>query len=135
MTRVARKVISARAGALAILLSVLFTAGCNNECQQLCGEIADYVAHCEDTASNFTLPFSHDGSSVSDCRRHFSRTNRIEGSDLTPFARYRNTCRHLIGTTEDSSGDSIVTLRAQFTCDEMQNGPGQAFGAGVGGTR
>ena len=121
--------------ALLIALTLLLSAGCNNECQQLCSEISDYVADCESDDSSFTAPFPHGGSAVSDCRKHFSRLNTIEGSDLTPFEQYRSTCRQLTGTSEDSSGAKVVTLRAPFDCEEMQTGPGLAFGAGAGGTR
>jgi hypothetical protein len=121
--------------ALLLALTLLLLAGCNNECQQLCSAISDYVADCESDDSSFTAPFPHGGSAVSDCRNHFSRTNKIEGSDLTPFEQYRNTCRQLTRTSEDSTGANVVTLRAQFSCEEMQSGPGLAFGAGAGGTR
>ncbi len=119
--------------ALLLALTLPLASGCFNECQTLCAEIADYLADCEADGSN--LPFAHDGSAVSDCRKHFSRTNRPDGADETPFEQYRSTCRILTGTSEDSSGNKIVTLRNQFSCDEMVNGPGLAFGAGAGGTR
>ncbi len=118
---------------LLLAVSLPLASGCFNECQTLCAEIADYVADCESEGS--TAPFPTDGSSVSDCRSHFSRTNKPEGAEQSPFEQYRNTCRILTSTTEDSSGNKIVTLRNQFSCEEMANGPGLAFGAGAGGTR
>ena len=117
---------------LLLALTLPLLSGCFNECQTLCAEIADYVADCE---AEVGAPFATDGSSVSDCRSHFSRTNKPDGADQTPFEQYRSTCRILTGTTEDSSGNKIVTLRNQFSCEEMANGPGLAFGAGAGGTR
>ena len=120
--------------ALLLALLLLSAAGCANECQDLCGEISDYLADCAADGGGFTLPFPHDGSAVSDCRKHFSRTNNIEGSDITPFEQYRNTCRQLTSPVEDSNGDRVVALRAQFSCEEMESGPGQAFGPGAGGT-
>ena len=120
---------------LLLALSLLFATGCNNECQQLCTEIADYLDHCDRNASGFSLPFPAGGSSVSECRKYFSRTNKVEGSDLTPYKQYRNTCRQLISSAEDLNENKSIALRVQFSCDEMQNGPGQAFGAGAGGAR
>ncbi len=120
--------------ALLLALTLPLLSGCYNECQELCAEISEYLADCETHENNFALPFAHDGSAVSDCRKHFSRTNKIEGSEITPFEQYRNACRQLTSTSEDSNGDQVTALRAQFTCTEMQNGPGEAFGAGAGGT-
>ena len=119
--------------ALILALTLPLAGGCFNECQTLCAEIADYIADC--ATEGETAPFSTTGSSVSDCRKHFSRTNTPDGADQSPFELYRSTCRILTGSSEDSSGNKIVTLRNQFSCEEMANGPGLAFGAGTGGTR
>ena len=119
--------------ALVFALSLPLLSGCFNECQELCAEIADYLADCE--AEGSQLPFPYDGSAVSDCRKHFSRTNKPDGADESPFQQYRSTCRSLTASSEDSNGERTVSLRAQFSCEEMVAGPGLAFGGGAGGSR
>jgi len=102
---------------------MLLTPGCYNDCQELCAEIADYWSDC-------SLPFGD--AEVADCRKSFRKNNKADGEDLSLFDQYRGACRQLISMSEDDEGTRMIALRAQFTCDDMSNGPGGAFGA-IGG--
>ncbi|MBN94416.1 MAG: hypothetical protein CL928_10130 [Deltaproteobacteria bacterium] len=99
---------------------VLLTPGCYNDCQKLCAEMADYWSDCD---------LSFGDAEVADCRKSFRKNNKADDEDLSLFDRYRGACRQLISMSEDDDGTRMIALRAQFTCDDMSNGPGGAFGA------
>ena len=100
--------------ALFVLLLPLAITGCLNECQQLCNEMGDYWADCN-------LPFGD--AEVADCKKSFRGG---EGTDEEPtlLGQYRGACRELTRTEENSDGEREVALRARFTCEQMESGPG-----------
>jgi hypothetical protein len=105
-----------------LLLAAICLGGCTNECHQLCDEIADYWDECQK---------SYESSEISDCKKAFNKNKKVEdGEDdeVNLYNRYLSSCRQLTRKVENDDGDMVSGLRAQFTCEEMQNGPGSAFG-------
>ncbi len=125
-----------------ILLGALALSGCNNDCQKLCAEIADYWGECG-------IAFGE--SDVADCRQAFAGT---KGSDEDPsvYGQHFASCRALLAPEERAGGQCanpnfltqepceeaghqwstegvrMKAIRARFTCEDMRNGPGGAFG-------
>ena len=98
------------------LASASLISGCTgNDCQQLCKEIADYWDDCG---------IAYGDSEVADCRQAF-RASREDGDNLDTYER---SCRQLIAPMENSDGDRVTALRARFSCTDMEEGPGGAFG-------
>jgi len=100
-----------------ILFGALALSGCNNDCQKLCAEIADYWGECG-------IAFGE--SDVADCRQGFAGT---KGSDEDPsvYGQHFASCRALLAPEENAEGVRMKAIRARFTCEDMQNGPGGAF--------
>ena len=88
-----------------------------NDCQKLCKEMADYWTDCN---------ISYGDEDVANCRQSF-RANS-SGDDPSLQEQYRAACGQLIGTEENEDGDRMIALRARFTCEDMEIGPGGAFG-------
>jgi len=106
--------------ALFVLLLPLAISGCLNECQQLCNEMGDYWADC-------SLGFGD--TEVADCKKSFrGGTGSAEAPTL--YGEYKAACSQLIRTEENEDGERMVALRARFTCEDMADGPGGAFGGG-----
>jgi hypothetical protein len=101
-----------------ILFGALSLSGCNNDCQKLCAEIADYWGECG-------IAFGE--SDVAECRQGFAGT---KGSDDDPsvYGQHFASCRALLAPEENAEGVRMKAIRARFTCEDMQNGPGGAFG-------
>ena len=101
-----------------LFLCALALSGCNNDCQRLCTEIADYWGDCG---------ISFGESDVADCKSAFGGT---KGSDEEPtvYGQHFASCRALIAPEENSEGERVPAIRARFTCDDMAAGPGGAFG-------
>lgn len=101
-----------------ILFGALALSGCNNDCQKLCSEIADFWGECG-------IAFGE--SDVADCRKAFGGT---KGSDDDPsvYGQHFSSCRALLAPEENEEGVRMKAIRARFTCEDMQNGPGGAFG-------
>jgi hypothetical protein len=100
-----------------ILFGALSLSGCNNDCQKLCAEIADYWGECG-------IAFGE--SDVADCRQGFAGT---KGSDDDPsvYGQHFASCRALLAPEENAEGVRMKAIRARFTCEDMQSGPGGAF--------
>ena len=97
----------------ALSLGALLGAGCaGNDCQQLCKEIANYWDDCE---------IAYGDAEVADCKKSF----KAKGED---FEKYESSCRQLVSNTENADGERVSLLRERFTCDDMELGPGGAFG-------
>ncbi len=107
--------------ALLIATALVALNGCANDCQRLCKEIGDYFSECG-------VAFGED--EISECRKGFSGG---KGSDEEPtnFGRHSAACRALLAPEENADGDRMIALRARFTCEDMEEGPGGAF-AGTG---
>ena len=95
-------------------------SGCSNDCQKLCKEMADYWADCN---------ISYGDADVADCKKSFRADNSSTEEDPSLIENYRSACRQLIGTEENADGERMIALRARFTCEDMEQGPGGAFGA------
>lgn len=106
--------------ALFVVLLPLAITGCLNECQQLCNEMGDYWADC-------SLGFGD--TEVAECKKSF-RGGVGTDEEPTLFGDYKNACSQLIRTEENADGDRMIALRARFTCEDMADGPGGAFGGG-----
>jgi hypothetical protein len=103
---------------LALLLPLL--GGCQNDCQKLCKEIADYWADCG---------LDYGDEELADCRKQFKGNNELPGEDeVTYLDRYEGACRTLLSREENEDGDRMIALRARFSCEDMELGPGGAFG-------
>jgi len=101
-----------------ILFGALALSGCNNDCQRLCTEIADFWAECG-------IAFGE--SDVSDCRKSFSGT-KGKSDAPTVYGQHYASCQALLAPEENAEGVRMKAIRARFTCEDMQNGPGGAFG-------
>ncbi len=96
----------------ALLVSRLFLlGGCTNDCQKLCKEMANYWDDCG---------VSYEDSQVADCRKNFAGNSE----DLES---YKTSCGQLVRMAENDEGERVIGLRARFTCEDMENGPGGAF--------
>lgn len=104
--------------AFLLLAAALALGGCNNDCQRLCAEMADYWAECG-------LAFGEDD--VSECRKSFAG-GKGSSDDPTVFGQHFASCRALLAPEENSEGERMMALRARFSCEDMQQGPGGAFG-------
>lgn len=104
--------------ALLVPLCCLALAGCYNECQQLCNEMGEYWQDC-------SLDFGDE--EVKECRESFRGG---VGSEEAPtlYGQYKATCTQLIATEEAEDGQRTSSLRVRFSCDDMRDGPGGAFG-------
>ena len=100
------------------LLASFSLSGCNNDCQRLCSEIADYWTECG---------ISFGETDVSDCRKSFSG-GKGDSEDPTVYGQHFASCRALLAPEENAEGVRMKAIRARFTCEDMQNGPGGAFG-------
>jgi hypothetical protein len=108
---------SLRHAAFALVFSLpMFASGCLNDCQRLCNEMADYWDECP----NVTFGDSE----ASECRSAFRDDELVE--------KYDSACGALIRNAEDADGNVTTALRAEYTCEDMEAGPGGAFG-GDGG--
>ncbi len=104
---------SLRHAALALLVALpLLGTGCLNDCQRLCNEMADYWDECP----NITFGDSE----AADCREAF------RDEDLS--AQYDSACGALMRNAQDADGNVVTALRAEYTCEDMEAGPGGAFG-------
>ncbi|MCP4868220.1 MAG: hypothetical protein GY898_05830 [Proteobacteria bacterium] len=101
---------------LAACLAAGALSGCSNDCQTLCNEMGKYWQDCG-------LPFGD--AEVADCKKSFRDQLNNKEDD---FDTYRATCRQLTSVEENDDGDRMIALRARFTCDDMEAGPGGAFG-------
>jgi hypothetical protein len=101
-----------------ILLVPLALSGCNNDCQRLCKEIADYWSDCG-------IAFGE--TDVADCRKSFGG-GKGKDEDPTVYGQHFASCRALMAPEEDSEGVRMKAIRARFTCEDMEIGPGGAFG-------
>ncbi len=99
---------------LIALLGTTALSGCQNDCQKLCTEMGEYWQDCE-------LPCGD--AEVADCKKSFRNSNAEDD-----FDNYKVTCRQLVATEENDDGERMVALRARFTCEDMADGPGGAFG-------
>ena len=86
--------------------------GCLNDCQRLCNEMADYWEEC--------------GKSFGDSEAADCRSNYADGTDK--LEQYEPQCRTLMSTATNSEGANTTFLRAEYSCEDMLNGPGGAFG-------
>ena len=100
---------------LAALFALVLLAlpGCTNDCQKLCKEVANYWDDCG---------ISSGDSEIADCRK------AVSGSS-DEFETYETSCRQLVRPAENADGERVSGLRARFTCEDMENGPGGAFAA------
>jgi len=106
---------SLRHAALAVLVAVpFFGTGCLNDCQRLCNEMADYWDECP----NITFGDSE----AADCRSTFR--------DEELSTKYAGACGALIRNAQDADGNVTTALRAEYTCEDMEDGPGGACGDG-----
>jgi len=103
---------------LLLILAGLTFSGCGNECQRLCKEMADYWTECGMTFGD---------AEVADCRKAFGGGNGA-ADDPTDLGKHRSACRSLLAPEENEDGDREIALRARFTCEDMEQGPGGAFG-------
>lgn len=103
---------------LLVLPAALSLSGCNNDCQQLCNEMATYWEDCGKTFGD---------ADVKECKQHFSSNADEDTDGLTPLDKYEGACRQLTSKVENEDGDMVIALRAQFSCEDIQNGPGGAF--------
>lgn len=92
----------------------LLNSGCTNDCQKLCKEVANYWDDCG---------ISYADNQVADCRKNFAGN----GDD---FETYETSCRQLVRPAENADGERVIGLRARFSCEDMENGPGGAFANG-----
>ena len=109
---------SLRHAALAVLVAVpFFGTGCLNDCQRLCNEMADYWDECP----NITFGDSE----AADCRSTFR--------DEELSTKYAGACGALIRNAQDADGNVTTALRAEYTCEDMEDvrGPGGGVGRGV----
>ncbi len=90
---------------------LLLVGGCTNDCQKLCKEMADYWEDCG---------LAPQDNQVADCRKNFAG----KSDDLET---YEVSCGQLVRTAENDAGERVIGLRARFTCEDMENGPGGAF--------
>jgi hypothetical protein len=102
---------NALALALAVFLPTLLS-GCLNDCQLLCNEMAEYWDECPN--------ISFGDSQASDCRDAFKDDELLE--------KYEPACAALMRNAEDDNGNTVTALRADYTCEDMEDGPGGAFG-------
>jgi hypothetical protein len=101
--------------AAAVLCAALLSGCSGNDCQQLCREIADYWDDCN---------ISYGDAEVAECRKAFRATND-DGDNLDTYER---SCRQLMAPMENAEGQRVPTIRARFSCSQMEAGPGGAFG-------
>ena len=99
------------------LLVLVFSAlpamsGCLNDCQRLCNEMAEYWDECP----NITFGDSQ----AADCRDAYKDDELVE--------KYEGACAALMRNAEDADGNVVTALRAEYSCDDMEAGPGGAFG-------
>ena len=101
---------------LLTLLAGVSLSGCSNDCQILCNEMGKYWEFCG-------LPFGD--AEVADCKKNFR--DQLNSSE-DDFDTYKALCRQLTATEENDDGERMIALRARFTCEDMEAGPGGAFG-------
>ena len=101
--------------ALAFAAAPTLLGGCLSDYQKLCNEMAAYWDDCP----NVTFGDSE----ASDCRESF-RDDEL--SD-----KYDTACAALMRNADDGEGNVVTALRAEYTCEDMEAGPGGAFGGGA----
>ena len=100
------------------LFGALALSGCNNDCQKLCTEIADYWADCNITFGE---------NDVAECRKSFGGS-KGSSDEPTVYGQHFASCRALMAPEEDSEGQRMPAIRVRFSCEDMAGGPGGAFG-------
>lgn len=101
-----------RFAALTLVLALpFFGTGCLNDCQRLCNEMASYWDECG---------ISHGDSEAADCRESFREDELAD--------QYEGACGALLRNAEDADGNVTIALRAEYSCQDMADGPGGAFG-------
>jgi hypothetical protein len=80
---------------LPLLALGLTTAGCANECQQLCDEMADYATECD---------LEWDREAIKDCKSNQANRNFEDPS-----------------TAREACADALPTVRDEWTCDDLED--------------
>lgn len=106
---------------LALLPLLAPLTGCgSNDCSRYCKELANYWEDCGISVGD---------TEVSDCRKTWSRNgDALPGSESNAFETYGSVCSTMLSLEENDDGDRVIALRARFSCDDMKDGPGGAFG-------
>ncbi len=78
---------------LCLLVLCCLSAGCNNDCQALCEEMANYWQDCN-------LNFGE--AEVSECKDSFTSTSTEEGGNAQ-YDTYRSACRQLSRNSPDAA--------------------------------
>ncbi len=105
---------------LALLPLLSGLSGCANDCNRYCREMANYFEDCGISVGD---------TEVADCRATWRRNApALPGTDANALATYGTVCSQMLAMEENADGDRVIALRARFTCDDMRDGPGGAFG-------
>lgn len=64
---------------------------------------------------------------VKECKQQFKKNAEEDENGLTRLDKYEGACRQLVTKVENEDGKMVIGLRAQFSCEDIETGPGGAF--------